>query len=84
MDWDPLSSHPAAKVNDVLTAPRLVKPRSDRCRLLTQVRPYPLIRRSQQGRLRGRSGGGADVDGGRRTVTDLIALLSMLLSRSPR
>ncbi len=42
--------------------------------------PNPLIKRSQQGSFRGGSGGSADVDGGLRTVTDLIALLSMLLS----
>ena len=40
----------------------------------------PLIRRSQQGGLRVRSGGWGHVDGGRRTVMDLIALLSTLLS----
>ena len=44
----------------------------------------PLIKRSQQGNLRGRSGGWPDVDGGLRTVTDLIALLSMLISRFAR
>jgi len=39
-----------------------------------------VIKRSQQGSLKDRFGGGADVDGGLRTVTDLIALLSTLLS----
>jgi len=43
----------------------------------------PLIKRSQQGNLRGRSGW-PDVDGGLRTVTELIALLSMVMSRFAR
>jgi hypothetical protein len=82
MDWDPLSSHPAAKVNDALTAPRLVKRRSERCRLLTQVRPDPLIKRSQHEPLeesvwslgrRGRSS--ADGDGSRRVAVNAAVMV---------
>ena len=81
--WNSDSSHPEAKVNDVLTASRVVRPRTDTCRFLTQVRLDPLIKRSQQGSWRGGSRAWADVDGGLRTVTDLAALLSMLLSPLP-
>jgi hypothetical protein len=49
--------------------------------IVTQISDTnPLIKRSQQGSSRGSLGWWADVDGGLRTVTDLIALLSMLLS----